>query len=100
MLPDLDLVIEFPPGTVIFIPSASLRHGNIPVRSHESRTSWTMYAAGGLFRWVHYGCRSWRTLKAEDGKRAKRETATRASRWKDAIARFPTVESLRARACT
>ncbi|KIP01468.1 hypothetical protein PHLGIDRAFT_60072, partial [Phlebiopsis gigantea 11061_1 CR5-6] len=55
VLPDLGLVIEFPPGACIFIPSASLRHGNIRVRQGESRASWTMYSAGGLFRWVRYG---------------------------------------------
>lgn len=97
VLPDLELVIEFPPGSLIFIPSATLRHGNIPVRAGETRTSWTQYAAGGLFRWMQYGGRSWDTLKKQDKARAQHERDCRSARWKAAVAMFPTVESLRAR---
>ena len=97
VLSDLDLVIEFPPGALIFIPSASLRHGNIRVREGESRASWTQYAAGGLFRWVRYGCRSWVWLKKHDSDRAKMEAASRAQNWEEALKKFPTMESLRKR---
>jgi hypothetical protein len=98
VLPDLNLVIEFPPGSIIFIPSATLRHGNIPVQSHEIRISWTQYAAGGLFRWVHYGRRSWAALQREDSERAALELAKRNSRWEELIGAFPTISSIRARA--
>ena len=98
VLPDLKLIIEFPPGCLIFIPSATLRHGNIPVQQTETRTSWTQYSAGGLFRWMQYGGRSWETLKKQDAKRAAQEMQTRKSRWAEAIKAFPTVASLRTRA--
>ncbi|KAF8235818.1 hypothetical protein L208DRAFT_1255133, partial [Tricholoma matsutake] len=49
------LVIEFPPGVLIIIPSAVISHSNVPIQSHETRYSFTQYAAGGLFRWVEHG---------------------------------------------
>ena len=55
---DLGLVIEFPSGSLIFLPSAILRHSNIPVQENESRHSFTQYTAGGLFRWAECGFQS------------------------------------------
>ncbi|KIJ96780.1 hypothetical protein K443DRAFT_134056 [Laccaria amethystina LaAM-08-1] len=52
---DLGLVIEFPPGSTIFIPSASLEHSNASIQKEERRYSFTQYTAGGTFRWVGYG---------------------------------------------
>jgi hypothetical protein len=49
------LVIEFPPGAAIIIPSAVISHLNVPIWPHETRYSFTQYAAGGLFRWVEHG---------------------------------------------
>ncbi|EAU90827.1 hypothetical protein CC1G_12955 [Coprinopsis cinerea okayama7 len=49
---DLRLVIEFPPGSTILIPSALLTHSNIRVRAHETRMSLTHYMAGQLFHWA------------------------------------------------
>lgn len=46
------LVIEFPPGTTILLPSALISHSNIAIADTERRTSFTQYSAGGLFRWV------------------------------------------------
>ncbi|EDR03722.1 uncharacterized protein LACBIDRAFT_306859 [Laccaria bicolor S238N-H82] len=52
---DLGLVIEFPPGSTIFIPSAALEHSNASIQKHERRYSFTQYTSGGTFRWVDYG---------------------------------------------
>ncbi|TFK67072.1 hypothetical protein BDN72DRAFT_879900 [Pluteus cervinus] len=52
---DLNLLIQFPPGSTILIPSAIFRHGNTPLQDGESRMSITQYSAGGLFRYVKYG---------------------------------------------
>ncbi|KDR74716.1 hypothetical protein GALMADRAFT_70580, partial [Galerina marginata CBS 339.88] len=49
---DAHLVIEFPPGSTILIPSAVMAHSNIPVAPSETRYSFAQYSAGGLFRWV------------------------------------------------
>lgn len=55
MLWDLQLVIEFPPGSTILLPSAVLRHSNTVIQKGEERYSFTQYTAGGLFRWVDHG---------------------------------------------
>ncbi|KAJ3841771.1 hypothetical protein F5878DRAFT_531028 [Lentinula raphanica] len=52
---DLGLLLEFPPGSVILIPSALIEHSNISVLSGEIRSSITFYSAAGLFRWCHNG---------------------------------------------
>jgi hypothetical protein len=49
------LVIQFPPGSTILIPSAVIKHSNIKIREGERRYSFAQYCAGGLFRWVDYG---------------------------------------------
>ena len=46
------LVIEFPPGSTILIPSAIITHSNVPIQAGEKRYSVTQYATGVLFRWV------------------------------------------------
>ncbi|KAJ7742761.1 hypothetical protein B0H14DRAFT_3607659 [Mycena olivaceomarginata] len=51
---DCKLVIEFPPGCTILIPSAAIYHFNIPIGRKEHRYSFTQYTAGGLFRWVEH----------------------------------------------
>lgn len=60
-------MIEFPPGALILIPSALLRHSNTMVRPSESRSSFTQYSAGGLFRWVACGCKSQKDFFADGG---------------------------------
>ena len=52
---ELGLVIEFPPGSTILLPSATITHSNTSISKGETRYSFTQYAAGGLFRWVDQG---------------------------------------------
>ena len=52
---DCHLVIEFPPGSTILLPSAILAHSNVSIASEERRYSFTQYTAGALFRWVERG---------------------------------------------
>ncbi|KAF8176788.1 hypothetical protein BJ912DRAFT_857245 [Pholiota molesta] len=51
------LVVEFPPGSLLLIPSATITNSNTPVAPNEARASFTQYAPGGLFRYVGYGFR-------------------------------------------
>ena len=81
VLPDLKLIIEFPAGCVILIPSATLVHANIRVRDHESRASFTQFAAGGLFRFVDNGFRTEKSLKKKDKKAYQRACAQKTTRW-------------------
>ena len=60
---DLKLVIEFPPGSTIFIPSACVSHSNIAVADTEHRYSFTQYTSGGIMRWVACGMQSLADLK-------------------------------------
>lgn len=69
----LKLIIEFPPGSTILIPSATIAHGNTPIGPDEHRMSMTQYCAGGLFRWVEYGFCSAKTLLAQKGGAQARE---------------------------
>ncbi|TFY80598.1 hypothetical protein EWM64_g3417 [Hericium alpestre] len=55
---DLRLVIEFPPGSTILIPSACLRHGNTTIQPGERRYSFTQYCPGPLIQWRRCGYRN------------------------------------------
>ncbi|KAJ7687760.1 hypothetical protein B0H17DRAFT_939140 [Mycena rosella] len=55
---DCKLIIEFPPGTTILIPSAAIFHSNIPIADGECRYSFTQYSARGIFRWIEHGFQS------------------------------------------
>ncbi|SJK99871.1 uncharacterized protein ARMOST_03182 [Armillaria ostoyae] len=60
---DLKLVIEFPSGSLIIIPSALLEHSNIPISQDETCHSFTQYSAMGLFQWVDNGYRTDKDLE-------------------------------------
>ncbi|KAJ7763261.1 hypothetical protein B0H14DRAFT_2633759 [Mycena olivaceomarginata] len=61
---DYDLIICFPPGCSILIPSAVVTHSNTPIQDGEECFSLIQYSAGGLFRWVDNGFKSDRTWLA------------------------------------
>ncbi|KAJ7938088.1 hypothetical protein B0H13DRAFT_1588193 [Mycena leptocephala] len=86
---DCKLILEFPPGTTIFIPSAIIYHSNIPVSTSETRYSFAQYTAGGLFRWVQHGFRSeeafWASLSTAETKVEKQKDA---ERWDDGVHLF------------
>ncbi|KAK7436260.1 hypothetical protein VKT23_019224 [Stygiomarasmius scandens] len=73
---DLKLVIEFPPGTSILIPSCYLRHSNTAVGQDKTRYSFTEYSAGGLFRYSDDGLRT--RVSMSDSERKQREKEARA----------------------
>jgi hypothetical protein len=54
---ELGLVLEFPPGCTILLPSACISHSNVAIGSSETRYSFTQYTAGAIFRWVDNGCK-------------------------------------------
>ncbi|KAL1687700.1 hypothetical protein GGG16DRAFT_61569 [Schizophyllum commune] len=57
ILRELRLVIRFPPGASIIIPSALLTHHNTRIAEHETRYSVTQYTAGAIFRFVEHDCK-------------------------------------------
>jgi hypothetical protein len=52
---ELKLIIEFPPGSTILIPSSIITHGNTSVQEGETRRSITQYNSSGLFGWTAHG---------------------------------------------
>ncbi|KAF7799733.1 hypothetical protein EIP86_010975 [Pleurotus ostreatoroseus] len=91
---ELGLVIEFPPGSSVLIPSAVIAHGNVAIQPGEVRTSMTQYAAGGLFRWVEYGFKTEPNFKKAEPKRARKVMEERPTRWRESIKLFPKYKNL------
>lgn len=52
---DLGLVIEFPAGSTILVPSSVIEHSNTRIQPGEKRLSFTQYTAGATFQWVDHG---------------------------------------------
>ena len=50
---EMKINMEVAAGDVVFIPSASVKHGNLDINSDtgETRYSFTMYTAGSIFSW-------------------------------------------------
>lgn len=92
---DLRIVVRFPPGSTILIPSAILMHSNVPIRSHERRSSFTQYSAGGLFRWVRNGFKTDEAFEASASREEMESRAEEDSRWWDEnLSMFPCIDSL------
>ncbi|KAJ3502793.1 hypothetical protein NLJ89_g8723 [Agrocybe chaxingu] len=89
------LIIELPPGAIIFIPSAVITHSNTPVRDGEIRLSFTQYCPGGLIRFVDHGFRLERDIKANDKKYYAEICRERPYRWKKALSLLSTLSELR-----
>ncbi|RDX42271.1 hypothetical protein OH76DRAFT_1363083, partial [Lentinus brumalis] len=91
---DLKLIVEFPPGSLIMIPSAILRHSNTPVQEGEERMSFTQFSAGGLFRWVECKFRTQKQFLADGGVFQRNGK----QRWLNGINAYSTWTQLKARA--
>jgi hypothetical protein len=92
---DLRLVIEFPPGSIILIPSATLRHSNVAIRPGETRYSFTQYTAGGLFQWVNHSFQPATFYMARlKGEQKVVEELRSANRWTMGVNLFSKVASL------
>lgn len=51
-LEQLNALVELRPGDTLFIPSAAVVHGNMPIADGEKRYSFTLYNAGAIFQWI------------------------------------------------
>ncbi|PPR07568.1 hypothetical protein CVT24_008783 [Panaeolus cyanescens] len=91
---DLKLIIEFPPGSTILIPSAVFSHSNTEIAPHESRFSITQYTAGALFRWVENGFRTDEELKKLDPEHYSHMSSLKSSRFEHGINMYSTLEEL------
>ncbi|KAJ3710079.1 hypothetical protein C8R42DRAFT_597590, partial [Lentinula raphanica] len=86
---DLGLIVRFPPGSTILIPSALLTHSNLPIQKGEERYSIIQYSSSGLFRWVYNGFMSDKDFLATRTREEidKREK-DRKSRWGNGLKMF------------
>jgi hypothetical protein len=84
---NLGLVIDFPPGSTMLIPSANIRLSNTTIEASETRYSFPQHATGGLFRWITNSFCSKKAfvVKATKGQREQREE-DRQRCWKDGMA--------------
>lgn len=93
VLDELKLIIEFPRGTSVYIPSATVTHYTLPVGEGEHRYSMTQYSGGGLFRWVYNGfCsdKEWFAAATQDD--VERRERDRRLRWDDGLKLFPLLD--------
>ncbi|KAJ6487276.1 hypothetical protein C8R47DRAFT_1072325 [Mycena vitilis] len=88
---DLKLIIRFPPGSTIIIPSAILRHSNVKIRPWETRYSFTQFTPAGIFRFMYNGCRTDKdvelstTTTREEFERRRQD---RMKRWQDGVGMY------------
>lgn len=91
---DLKLVIEFPAGATILLPSATISHSNLPVQLGDSRGSFTQYTSGGLMRFVDHGCRTEEELFEQDPEEYAQLAALKDTRWEMGLNMLSTVDEL------
>ncbi|KAL0565962.1 hypothetical protein V5O48_016051 [Marasmius crinis-equi] len=91
---DLKLIVKFPPGYTIFVPSAVVCHLNTKIQPHEERFSFTMYTSGDLFRWAEHGYQTESEYKKT--KKAKADAHSNTTRWERGVDLFSTMEELQA----
>ncbi|KAJ7635424.1 hypothetical protein B0H17DRAFT_1149698 [Mycena rosella] len=85
---DLELIIEFPAGATILLPSAMIAHSNIPVdvRNGEERASFMQYTPGGLLRFVDNEFCTETEFANEDPEGYLKKCEEKESRWRGACA--------------
>ncbi|KAF9050138.1 hypothetical protein BJ165DRAFT_1342583 [Panaeolus papilionaceus] len=91
---DLKIAIEFPPGSLILLPSATLKHGNTSIGEEEERASLTQFTPGNLFRYIECGFQTEGSLKEMDRGRYDELMTEKARRWKKGVKLWSTVNKL------
>ncbi|KAF8184029.1 hypothetical protein K438DRAFT_1598662, partial [Mycena galopus ATCC 62051] len=91
---DVKLVVEFPAGALILLPSATIAHSNVPVADGEKRISFTQFTAGNLFHYVDNGFRTQTQLATEDPSEYDRLMKDKEARWEHGLKLFSTIDEL------
>ena len=91
------LIIEFRRGDVMFILSGAVTHENVPIHEGETRYSFTMYTAGGLFHYVSCGMQTVKEMKEKDEDGYARYIAEGPQRWEEGWKQYSTIAELIAR---
>ena len=88
-------MIEFPHGSTILIPSATIMHSNIPVQEGNTRVSFMQYCAGGIFRYIDNGFHTQEALKIEDPEEYEHLGALKGQRWEIDLALLATMDDVK-----
>ncbi|KAJ7678390.1 hypothetical protein B0H17DRAFT_944629, partial [Mycena rosella] len=93
---DLKLVIEFPLGTTILLPSATIAHSNVPVNAEHSKehTSFMQYMAGGLLRFVDNRFQTEKEFESEDPEGYAQMCEGKEKRWEMGLGLLSTLDEL------
>lgn len=91
---ELKLIIEFPHGYTILIPSVTITHSNIPVADSDVRVSITQYCAGSIFRYIDNGFRTDTALREEDRPCYDKAQANREHMWKASLGLLSKIKDL------
>ena len=92
---ELKLIIEFPHGWTILIPSATITHSNTPVAEGESRVLVTQYCAGSVLRYADNLCSTDKNLRTKNPTLFKQNQADKYARWKMSLTLLSTIDSLK-----
>lgn len=91
---DLNLILEFPAGACVCLPSSLITHSNIPTSLSETRMSFTQYCPGEIFRHIENGFRTDKTLEKTDPAILLFRKEIRKTRIKEGRQMFSTVKDL------
>ncbi|KAK7012687.1 hypothetical protein R3P38DRAFT_3323987 [Favolaschia claudopus] len=91
---DLKLVVEFPHGALILLPSATVAHSNVPVQEGEERLSFTQFSAGGIFRFLDNHCKTEKQLAEADPMEYARLMELKTARWEMGLSLLSTMDDL------
>jgi len=89
------LIIEFPPGSTVLIPSAAITHSNIPVQEGDARVSFTQYCTGGIFRYIDNGFCTQETLKREDPEEYEHLETLKGGQWETGLELLATMDDVK-----
>lgn len=85
------LIIQFPSGSLILIPSSVITHGNTAIQPGENRQSLTQYMMGGIVRFVNNGFKNLVDLSTKEKVRADEANV---GRWERGTELWCTAEEL------
>ncbi|KAF6741064.1 hypothetical protein DFP72DRAFT_835414 [Ephemerocybe angulata] len=94
VIEELGIVIEFPAGSTILLPSAVFTHSNTAIQPGETRVSFTQYTSGALFRYADNGYRTEAGLKAYNEDQYDDMLKRKSTRWNDTLKLWSTLEEV------
>jgi hypothetical protein len=92
---ELKLIIQFPHGYTVLIPSTTITHSNIPVADGDVRVSITQYCSGNIFHYVENGFHTDNSLCKEDKLRYNKMHGLKDEIWKMSLGLLFTLSTIK-----